>query len=111
MNQKDYNSVCKDFRLADGRLWPIPICYDIDEETKNYLELTGGNLLIEDQRGVTRAILHVQEIWEPSKELEGKLVYGGNQDHCEIINLNNNIKKYYVGGQIEVVSPPEHDDF
>jgi len=87
MVQKDYNSVCKDFRLADGRLWPIPIVFDIDEATRIELEQRGGDLLIQDARGVTRGVLHVQDIWEPSKDAEGKLVYGGNEDHCEIINI------------------------
>jgi sulfate adenylyltransferase len=91
MVQKDYDSVCRDFRLADGRLWSIPIVFDVDEATKNELEKKGGDLLIQDARGVTRAILHVQDIFEPNKDTEGKLVYGGNPDHCEIVNINTNI--------------------
>jgi len=42
LNRKDYDSVCKDFRLADGRLWPIPIYFDVNEQTKNDLEKKGG---------------------------------------------------------------------
>jgi len=71
MNRKDYDSVCKDFRLADGRLWPIPIYFDVDEQTKTELEKKGGNLLIQDARGITRAIIHVNDVWEPSKAQEG----------------------------------------
>lgn len=43
--------------------------------------------------------------------MESELVYGGNPDHCEIININENIKEYYVGGQVEVLSLPEYDDY
>jgi ATP sulfurylase len=46
MNQKDYNSVCKDFRLENGKLWPIPIYFDVTKETKDFLEKKGGELLI-----------------------------------------------------------------
>ena len=48
-------------------------------------------------------MLHVSDIWEPNKEKEGVNVYGGCEDHCEIININTNIKQYYVGGQIEMI--------
>ena len=30
MNQADYQSVCKDMRLADGTVWPMPINLDVD---------------------------------------------------------------------------------
>jgi len=46
MTRKTYESVCKDYRLPDGKLWPIPIYFDVTEETKNALEKSGGNLEI-----------------------------------------------------------------
>jgi sulfate adenylyltransferase len=46
MNRKDYDSVCKDFRLADGRLFSIPIYFDVSAETKDEIEKKGGNLVI-----------------------------------------------------------------
>ena len=32
MNQADYDSVCKEMRLADGKLWPMPITLDVSAE-------------------------------------------------------------------------------
>ncbi len=30
----DFESICKDMRLADGTVWPIPITLAVDEEVK-----------------------------------------------------------------------------
>jgi len=46
MNRKEYDSVCKDYRLPDGRLFSIPIYFDVDASTKAELEKTGGKLAI-----------------------------------------------------------------
>jgi len=109
--QKDYESVCSNFRLTNGELWPIPIVMDIDTQTKAHLEDNDGKLLLKDANGIERGILHVEQIWKPDKEMEGQLVYGGNKDHCEIININENINEFYVGGQVEVLSLPEYEDY
>ena len=31
--RRDYEGVCRDMRLADGTLWPIPVALDVPEET------------------------------------------------------------------------------
>ena len=90
LNQNEYESVCANYRLTNGSLWPIPIVMDIDAQTKAHLEDNDGKLLLKDANGVERGILHVDQIWKPDKNMEADLVYGGNKDHCEIININEN---------------------
>jgi sulfate adenylyltransferase len=109
--QNDYENVCANHRLSSGELWPIPINFDISEKTKAHLEENDGKLLLTDADGIERGILHVEDIWRPDKKMEGELVYGGNPDHCEIININENINEYYVGGHVEILSLPEYDDY
>jgi sulfate adenylyltransferase len=111
LNQIEYESVCENYRLTNGELWPVPINMDIDERTKAHLEDNDGKLVLEDAQGIPRGILHVDQIWQPDKKMEAELVYGGNPDHCEIINMNENINKYYVGGEVEVLSLPEYKDY
>lgn len=111
MSRNDYENVCANYRLSNGALWPIPIVMDVDEKTKAHLEDNDGKLLLTDSEGTARGILHVEDIWRPDKKAEADLVYGGNADHCEIININQNINEYYVGGQVEVLSLPEYEDF
>ena len=111
LKQNDYENVCANYRLSNGALWPIPIVMDIDEKTKAHLEDNDGKLLLTDSEGVVRGILHVEDIWRPDKDMEANLVYGGNPDHCEIINIKENINEYYVSGEVEVLSLPEYEDF
>ena len=111
LTKEQYESVVHNFRLPDGKLFPIPVVFDINEKTKIDLENGDGILAIEDTEGVVRAHLHVQDIWKPNKADEAFHVYGGDKDHPEIINLYNNINEYYVGGKLEVFSLPTHDDY
>ena len=32
MKKADYDSVCKELRMADGTVWPMPITLDVSEE-------------------------------------------------------------------------------
>src|SRR5204863_27335 len=35
LGQSDYESVCSQMRLANGTIWPMPICLDLPEELAN----------------------------------------------------------------------------
>jgi sulfate adenylyltransferase len=37
MTEADYDSVCRDMRLADGALWPIPVTLDLSAEPDDSL--------------------------------------------------------------------------
>lgn len=50
MNREDYESVCKDMRLADGTLWPMPICLDISDDLAKTLK-AGDHLALRDPEG------------------------------------------------------------
>ena len=39
MNKKDYNAVLNTMRLDNGKLWPIPITLDIDQDTIDLYKL------------------------------------------------------------------------
>ena len=36
-NKADFESICKDMRLADGTVWPIPITLAVTDEEKETL--------------------------------------------------------------------------
>ncbi len=99
-------------RLADGAVWPMPICLDIRSELATTLQ-PGQRVALNDQEGFLLAILTVSEIWRPEKVYEAEAVYGTkNPDlHPGVKNLYKNIAEWYVGGQVEGVSLPIHYDF
>jgi sulfate adenylyltransferase len=111
MRRADYESVCREMRLADGTLWPIPIVLDVNEETAAQLSL-GSSLALRDPEGVMLATLRVEEIWRPDRVAEVESVYGtGNRDHPGVAQVLDSPNQVYVGGPIEGLSLPAQYDF
>ncbi|HBG18170.1 MAG TPA: adenylyltransferase, partial [Desulfobulbaceae bacterium] len=50
MGQTDYKSVLARMRLADGTVWPIPICLDVTEAEAGRL-IPGERVALNDQEG------------------------------------------------------------
>ena len=111
MGQSDYDGVCKDMRLADGTLWPLPITLDVDEETAKGLD-PGSTLFLRDLEGVALAALNVEEVWQPDLAKEAESVFGtNNAEHPAVSYLQRNTNPYYVGGSLEGIQHPMHYDF
>lgn len=111
MTSDDYTSVCRDMRLADGTLWPVPITLDVDAETAGRLE-AGGSLALRDAEGVMLAVLHVTDVYEPDREAEAVQVFGtANTEHPGVDHVVRRSNPWYVGGTIEGVARPLHYDF
>lgn len=71
MDQKAYRSVCKEFRLPDGKLWPIPIYFDVSREEAKLIEKSGV-VAIKDFNDRVKGYLHVTDIYDSEKEMEHK---------------------------------------
>jgi sulfate adenylyltransferase len=112
MNRENYNAVIETMRLADGTVWPIPICLDLDEATACNLKL-GTRVALNDQEGFLLAILTIDDIWQPDKKKEACSVYGTDDPmaHPGVMQLYNRVKDWYIGGRLEGVSLPIHYDF
>ncbi len=109
--RKDYDTVCKKFRLADGTIWPIPIVLDVSEEVARNLH-NGSMLALRDPEGVMLGVLHVEEVWQPDLMREAEQVFGTtNSEHPGVAYLMNNANQWYVGGKIQCVQLPNHYDF
>ncbi|KAK4102714.1 ATP-sulfurylase [Parathielavia hyrcaniae] len=113
MNEKDYNGVVKENRLADGALFSMPITLDVDQATIDELALkAGARITLRDFRDDRNlAILTVDDVYKPDKALEAKEVFGGDEEHPAIGYLMNTAKEFYVGGKLEAVSRLQHYDF
>jgi sulfate adenylyltransferase len=111
MSRADYESVCGSMRLADGKVWPIPIVLDITEEFAQSLAV-GDRVALRDYEGVMLAVLQVGETWQPDREAEAQSVYGTtNCEHPGVNYLMKNTHPWYVGGTLEGVQLPAHHDF
>ena len=65
----DFESICKDMRLADGTVWPIPIILDVDDEFINDID-NNQNITLRDKEGFAIAILDIESKWKPDKKNE-----------------------------------------
>lgn len=111
LSQQDYESVCKDMRLSDGKLWPIPVTLDVNETTAKSLK-KGDKVALRDLEGVILANLIVGDIWKPDKQKEAELVFGkADPAHPAVDYLLNKAGDYYVGGDLTLVELPTYYDF
>jgi len=111
LGQRDYDRVCKEMRLGDGTLWPIPVTLDVDEETADALD-PGSTLILRDPEGVALAALHVDDVWQPDLEAEAERVFGTTTpEHPAVAHLLRDTRPCYVGGDLEGLHLPVHYDF
>jgi sulfate adenylyltransferase len=111
MSRADYESTSCQMRLADGTLWPMPIALDVTEEFARSIG-PGSVVVLRDPEGVMLAALHVEEVWQPDRKAEAKMVYGTTSlAHPGVAYLLQQTHPWYVGGRIEGVRLPAHYDF
>ncbi|KIW52465.1 sulfate adenylyltransferase [Exophiala xenobiotica] len=113
MNEKDYNGVVENVRLADGALFSMPICLDVSHQTVERLKMKpGARITLRDFRDDRNlAILTIDDVYKPDKQKEAQEVFGGDPEHPAIKFLMNTTKEYYVGGKIEAVNRLNHYDY
>lgn len=112
LNREDYDCVVENMRLADGSVWPMPICLDVDRRTAEKIA-NGDRIALNDQEGFLLAILSVEDVWKPDKEKEAHSIYGSDDPkvHPGVRQLYDSQGEYYIGGTLEGVSLPIHYDF
>jgi sulfate adenylyltransferase len=111
LKKADYESVCKNMRLADGTLWPMPITLDLPEEFAGKLAV-GGKLALRDAEGVMLAVLNVEDIYKPDRAAEAQQVFGTTDKlHPGADQTMNRTNPVNVGGSLEGLQHPVHYDF
>jgi sulfate adenylyltransferase len=111
MSEADYDGVVENMRLADGKLWPMPITLDVNDAFAAKIE-PGQDIALRDQEGVILAILSVTDKWVPNKAREAEKVFGADDiAHPAVDYLHNTAGNVYVGGPITGIQPPTHYDF
>lgn len=111
MNQADYESVCSRMRLADGTLWPMPICLDVPQDFAGKVG-PGATVALRDPEGVMLAALHVDGMFTPDREAEAREVFGSvNREHPGVAHLLDRTHPVYLSGRLEGLQYPVHYDF
>lgn len=113
MNEKDYNGVVENNRLADGNLFSMPIPLDVSKEQVEELGLKpGARITLRDFRDDKNlAIITIDDVYKPDKAKEAKEVFGGDAEHPAVKYLYNTAGEFYVGGKIDAINRLEHYDY
>lgn len=112
LGREDYDHVVSDMRLADGTVWPMPMCLDVEKSVAAGLK-AGQRLALNDTEGFLLALLTVTDVWRPDKKKEAREVYGTDdaKAHPGVKALYEQVGDWYVGGTLEGVTLPIHYDF
>lgn len=109
--EKDYQSVLDNMRLADGKLWPIPVTLDVSSKFASELQLN-EKIELRDPEGVLIAYMTVESIWTPDKKREAEKVFGADDEaHPAVYYLHHQAGDVYLGGKLEKVELPQHYDY
>ncbi|MCJ1308326.1 Sulfate adenylyltransferase [Agyrium rufum] len=113
MNEKDYNGVVENCRLADGSLFSMPITLDVSQDMIDSFNIApGARLALRDFRDDRNlAIITVDDVYKPNKGKEAKDVFGGDEEHPAVKYLFETAQDFYVGGKIDAIQRLNHYDY
>ncbi len=102
VGQADFQSICRDMKLADGTLWPIPITLAVDADIKAMLQV-GGRAALHHADGTLMAVIDVEEIFAHDKTLEIPSVFRTEDEAHPGVKQVMDEGDWLVGGTIHVV--------
>ncbi|MDP3703301.1 MAG: sulfate adenylyltransferase, partial [Candidatus Omnitrophota bacterium] len=107
MTKRDYESVVKNRRLANGVVWSIPVTLPVTsvqaKEFKDDVALTANGTVV--------AVLRVSDRYTPDKAVEAQQVFGTTDaSHPGVARLET-VGELYLGGRISVVNRPTPTTF
>ncbi|WP_050182054.1 sulfate adenylyltransferase [Domibacillus robiginosus] len=107
LTQKDYDSVVKDMRLADGTVWSIPITLPV-QDVSGYEK---GDTVLLKQNGTVYGVLNIEDIYEPDQKLEAQNVYKTTEEAHPGVKKVYSRGPVYLGGPITLVKRIEREQF
>ncbi len=109
LDERNYQSVVYDMRLANGIVWPIPVTLNVDEDTATTLKK--GDLVALTWEDHILAALTISDIYRPDKHEEAVNVYQTDDlGHPGVAALYQ-APDVYVGGEVKLLNPIPHTDF
>jgi len=111
MSEADYRLVLSDMRLANGTLFPMPVCLDVSPQFAESLQ-PGNHIALRDHEGLMIAALEVSEIWQVDIQQEAQSVYGTTSlAHPGVRLFMENRHSVCLSGKVRGLELPPHFDF
>jgi sulfate adenylyltransferase len=103
VKKADFESICRDMRLADGTIWPIPITLAVDDATKETLSV-GGRAALHHEDGTLMAVIDVEEVYPHDKTLEMPNVFRTEDEAHPGVRQVMEEGDWLVGGDVHVLT-------
>lgn len=107
MGRDDYERVLAEMRLADGRIFPIPITLPVDPDQVK----PGSDIALRDSRNELLAVMTVEEIYEWDLAEVATRVFGTTDLRHPLVAEMHRWGKVNVSGTLRVIQSPRHYDF
>jgi sulfate adenylyltransferase len=110
MNQKDYESVVTDMRLANGLPWAIPITLSVSEEVAGSLEID-SLVRLDNPAGDFIGVLELTQKYHYDKIHEAINVYRTNDAKHPGVQVVYNQGAVYLAGGVWLLDRHPHPEF
>lgn len=107
MNEKDYKSVLKDGRLANGLIWPVPLSFaPIGKRNSEIIETlsVGDEISLIDSENKPVAILKLEDIFKYDKDERASHLFNTtNRNHPGVDSIYRRMGDTALGGPIKLL--------
>jgi sulfate adenylyltransferase len=110
MGRKDFAGACKDMRLADGTVWPIPVTLSPPNEVAAKIK-EGQKVALKDDEGTLLGVMTVTEKYAHDKALEIPNVYKTEEDAHPGVAIIRKQGDTCLAGPIDVITPNPAPEF
>jgi sulfate adenylyltransferase len=110
LGQADFESVCRNMRLANGVVWPIPVVLCPPNDQAGKIQVN-QKIALKDAKGRVLGVLHVREKYRHDKELEIPNVYRTTEDAHPGVALVRSQGDTCLGGEVEVLTANHEPEF
>lgn len=110
MNRADFEGVCRQMRLADGTVWPIPVVLCPSNELADKIKV-GQKVALKDSQDRVLALMTVTEKFKHDKELEIPNVYRTSDEAHPGVAIVKKQGDTCLAGSIDVVQSTYEPEF
>lgn len=110
LGKADFAGVCKNMRLANGTVWPIPVTLSPPDDVAASIK-EGDKLALKDGKGRLLATMTVREKYAHDKDLEIPNVYKTTDDAHPGVAQVRKQGNWCLAGDVDVVTTTHEPEF